>query len=84
MIISQITQMVREIHLTVMWMDGKNPQEFTVIEHLVSMGPNTPAGGTSNSGTKTQANGQPSANVPGALAPSTGATGASTIPALGN
>lgn len=40
MMITQITQMVREVRLTVTWMDGKNPQEFTVVEQIVSMGPN--------------------------------------------
>ena len=39
MMISQITKMVREVRLTVSWMDGKVPQEFTVVEHIVSMGP---------------------------------------------
>ncbi|MBS2029042.1 MAG: prepilin-type N-terminal cleavage/methylation domain-containing protein [Deltaproteobacteria bacterium] len=38
MMISQITQMVREVRLTITWMDGKNPQEFTVVEQIVSMG----------------------------------------------
>ena len=38
MMITQITQMVREVRLTVTWMDGKNPQEFTVVEQIVSMG----------------------------------------------
>jgi general secretion pathway protein I len=71
MMMTQITQMVREVHLTVSWMDGKTPQEFTVIEHLVSMGPNTPLGGTGNNGTK-NTGGQGTTNVPGALPQSQG------------
>jgi hypothetical protein len=39
LMITQITRMVREVRLTVSWMDGKVPQEFTVVEHIVSMGP---------------------------------------------
>lgn len=39
MMITQITQMVREVRLTVRWYDGKVPQEFTVVEQIVSMGP---------------------------------------------
>lgn len=53
MMMGQITQMVREVKLTVTWMDGKVPQEFTVVEHLVTTGPNAPVGGTSNSGNTT-------------------------------
>jgi len=41
MMITQITQMVREVRLTITWMDGKNPQEFTVVEQIVSMGQTT-------------------------------------------
>ena len=55
MMITQITQMVREVRLTVTWMDGNVPQDFTVVEQIVSMGqPTTQA--PSNSSTKANAN----------------------------
>jgi general secretion pathway protein I len=55
MMITQITQMVREVRLTVTWMDGNVPQDFTVVEQIVSMGqPTTQA--PSNSSTKANPN----------------------------
>jgi general secretion pathway protein I len=51
--VDQITKMLREVRLTVTWPNGKDTESFTVVTHMISMGPNTPLGGTSNSGTKT-------------------------------
>jgi hypothetical protein len=37
--------MVREVHLTVTWKNGTSDEEFTVVEHIVSMGPTAPTPG---------------------------------------
>jgi len=55
MMITQITQMVREVRLTVSWMDGSVPQEFTVVEQIVSMGPSAPQAGAGSSSNKNTA-----------------------------
>lgn len=59
LMVTQITRMVREVRLTVSWMDGKVPQEFTVVEHIVSMGP---TGGLRNNAAQTTKD--PNLNIP--------------------
>jgi len=59
MMITQISQMVREVHLTVYWKNGDVPQQFTVVEQIVSMGQttnNAPAGQTTQKNALTNPN----------------------------
>jgi general secretion pathway protein I len=64
MMITQITQMVREVRLTVTWMDGSVPEEFTVVEQIVSMGPSAPVAGA---GSNTKVDTNPANQIPGGV-----------------
>jgi general secretion pathway protein I len=55
--VQQITQTVREIHLTVYWQDGTQVESLDVVTHLVSLGPGSDRNG---GGTFTPQEGQQS------------------------
>ncbi|MFL5321753.1 MAG: hypothetical protein ACJ790_18970, partial [Myxococcaceae bacterium] len=48
--VTQITQSVREVHLTVSWKDGKNVESVDVVTHVVSLGQGGDRNGASGPG----------------------------------
>ncbi len=43
--VQQITQTVREVHLTVFWMEGTNLESIDLVTHVVSLGPGSDRNG---------------------------------------
>lgn len=43
--VDQITQSVREVHLTVTWKEGRQTESFDLVTHVVSLGPGTDRNG---------------------------------------
>lgn len=52
--VQQITQTVRELHLTVYWKEGNQTESLDLVTHLVSLGPGSDRNGgfTANNGTQ--------------------------------
>ena len=52
--IQQITQTVREVHLTVYWKEGSQTESLDLVTHIVSLGPGSDRNGgfTANNGTQ--------------------------------
>lgn len=48
--VTQITQTVREVHLTVSWKDGKNVESIDVVTHVVSTGQGSDRNGATGPG----------------------------------
>jgi general secretion pathway protein I len=69
--VTQITQTVREVHLTVYWKDGTQVESLDLVTHVVSLGPGSDRNGgssTSQAGQQSpymQNQGQPGAGAPG-------------------
>lgn len=60
--VQQITQTVREVHLTVYWKDGTEVESLDLVTHVVSLGPGSDRNGNS---AFTPQNGQQSGDVSG-------------------
>ena len=60
--VQQITQTVREVHLTVYWKDGTQVESLDLVTHVVSLGPGSDRNGSS---AFTPQNGQQSGDVAG-------------------
>ena len=50
MLVNQITNSVREVHLTVYWKDGTQTESIDLVTHVVSLGPGTDRNGAAPPG----------------------------------
>ncbi len=82
-LVNQIQQGVREVRLTVSWMDGKKEDSLTVTTHLVVLnatGPGTSAAGAAPNGQSTNPMGSGTPGQPGTLGGAMPVMGGGLIP----